>query len=712
MILNEHNHFTAKFNGTTSLFDFAQLTSAVSAPAVAITSTANGGNWSNAATWVGGSVPVAGDDVIIANGATVTIDADSPALGSLTIGQGSSGILQFDAISGKTVTVSGIVTIHSGGTFRSAPPTTASTVKDNLLVVGVSLINNGTLDFCIDSSGAGIKFIGTTSGNSMFNCESSAKTNLQETNGVILEMDNPGKTLLFYPGADFKVLSTTTKGFLTIVAGIFKLASGAIRFSNPVFSAAAYTIPETGGFELSNANATVTGQNGTVTNQGKIIVSAGTYHVGTATDPSSLTSSGGSFAQSGGTVNIAGRFKVSGGNCYISGGTMNIANAGQVVAGEAAFYIAKDANLNMSGSPLITFTRPNAVNDLFIESGRVKFITGGAFQMGTAATPALSTFTVNSEIPLHTVTVFNECTIRAINQSKGLIKNDVNGTITDGETLALISPESMTVVCNGTVPAVYSSLQAFTDAGGKAMHNCTLVAASFKFVGQTQSGTVCPYTITRTYQVTDIFGSAGTAQHLIFVEDQAIAPTPEAVVETAIEEPLKLKSAMAAFTSTATGGDWNVGSSWVGGVVPGSGDDVTIVSGATITLTSDAQCNDITIEGTLNYFNNGAYTLQVNGNWTNNGTYNGGTNGIVEFTGTSNATISGTTNFEELKITKGSLNTTLTVSGTTTVTSGGSLLLTSGLITIPLGGSFTVIPSSGLTIQKPAGFDVTGGTLD
>ncbi|MDO9615675.1 MAG: hypothetical protein Q7J86_14260, partial [Bacteroidota bacterium] len=179
-------------------------------------------------------------------------------------------------------------------------------------------------------------------------------------------MENPGKTLLFYPGADFKVCSTVTKGFLTIVAGIFKLASGAIPFRNPVFSAPAYTITETGGFELSNANATVTGQNATVTNQGKIIVSAGTYHIGTATDPSSLTSIGGSFAQSGGTVNIAGRFKVSGGNCNISGGTMNIANTGQVVAGEAAFHIAKDANLNMSGSPLITFTRPNALNDLLI----------------------------------------------------------------------------------------------------------------------------------------------------------------------------------------------------------------------------------------------------------------------------------------------------------------------------------------------------------
>ena len=49
------------------------------------------------------------------------------------------------------------------------------------------------------------------------------------------------------------------------------------------------------------------------------------------------------------------------------------------------------------------------------------------------------------------------------------------------------------------------------------------------------------------------------------------------------------KATAAAISSTTTGGNWNATGTWVGGVVPGSADDVTIVNGATVTLDVDVR---------------------------------------------------------------------------------------------------------------------------
>ena len=82
-------------------------------------------------------------------------------------------------------------------------------------------------------------------------------------------------------------------------------------------------------------------------------------------------------------------------------------------------------------------------------------------------------------------------------------------TVTDKTAPVLTAPQPVSINCNEKIPPLYPSLQAFTAAGGTASDNCTLAPATFKFTGQTQSSTVCPYTLTRTYQIADNYGNIG-----------------------------------------------------------------------------------------------------------------------------------------------------------------------------------------------------------
>ena len=165
-------------------------------------------------------------------------------------------------------------------------------------------------------------------------------------------------------------------------------------------------------------------------------------------------------------------------------------------------------------------------------------------------------------------------------------------------------------------------------------------------------------------------------------------------------------------TSVSTGGLWSDPASWVGGVVPGAGDDVIIANGTSVTVDANITCLSISIESGATLTVNNAVTLQVTTDWNNDGTFTAGTSGTVEFSGTSNSTITGTTTFEELIINKGNLSSTLNINGNTTVSSGGSLTLNSGLIQINSGGSFDLNFSNQLDIPNIAGFNINGGTLN
>lgn len=129
-----------------------------------IASTSRGGLWSSTATWVGGVVPNSGDNVTIADGATVTIDGTYSAY-SLTVGQGTSGVLNWNATS-YALTVVGNITINSGAKLLAY--TTAGTGQT--INVGGNFINNGYVNLAAGTTagaGALLNFNGSQQSSSL-----------------------------------------------------------------------------------------------------------------------------------------------------------------------------------------------------------------------------------------------------------------------------------------------------------------------------------------------------------------------------------------------------------------------------------------------------------------------------------------------------------------------------------------------------------------
>jgi hypothetical protein len=179
----------------------------------------------------------------------------------------------------------------------------------------------------------------------------------------------------------------------------------------------------------------------------------------------------------------------------------------------------------------------------------------------------------------------------------------------------------------------------------------------------------------------------------------------------------------ATFTSTQSG-SWGSAATWGGAGVPGCGDNVTISNGTKVTLDTTRCSSDLTINGTLDIFNN---FLEFQGTtFTNNGAVANTTGGQLDFKGiggsaSTTQTIAGTGTWGSAGPTAGVnvINgTTLTpASGTTldgivfiTVTNGSSLSLSSALIISNASGTTTVNINAGGAIGG-AGLLKTQGTI-
>ena len=275
-----------------------------------------------------------------------------------------------------------------------------------------------------------------------------------------------------------------------------------------------------------------------------------------------------------------------------------------------------------------------------------------------------------------------------------LLAFDFSILVSDNQVPVLNAPEDIQRTCGQSIPVAYTTWSEFANAGGTVSDNCQIYYSTFRLASETQSNSDCPYTITRIYEITDVNGNRGFAEHLITVEEAEVV----------------LKSGMAGTITAVADGDWNVASTWDCNCIPAFDDDVVIPSSFIVTVDAAAVANNITIESGVT-LNGGVSTLQVYGNWTNNGTFTAGT-GTVEFTGSTDASIGGSssTDFNAFVLDKGSdVATDLVVQSDITIS---DLTFTNGVLDIESGTTDIVnIVNPDNTIPSTSGLRVSGGTL-
>ena len=158
--------------------------------------------------------------------------------------------------------------------------------------------------------------------------------------------------------------------------------------------------------------------------------------------------------------------------------------------------------------------------------------------------------------------------------------------------------------------------------------------------------------------------------------------------------------------SSKSSGNWSSSGSWTPTGIPGSGDNITILSGCNVTINGTYSCKNVTINpgGTLT--SNSSKSLTIYGNLSNFGTFVSST-GTINFNGTSAQTISGNNvtfyNFTLNNSTGLTLAANINITNTLTMTSGNiaayNYLLTLGSSTSSLG-----------TLSYSSGSIITGST--
>lgn len=262
---------------------YVTLFSSLEISATTITS-ASSGNWFNTSTWTGGVIPMAGDDVIIASGHVVTVDAAAACL-TLTIGAAPlTASTSVTVNTGITLTVSGNITI--------APPT------------------NNNLDNTLDVGAGSVSCLSLVTSNSSGNtrrCVVTISTGTLTCNNDFLMASNTTRNKLIFSGSGLLQVAGTAS---TIANGQFTAATGTVEYNGAVnqnvLALSYYSLTCAGSGIKTLQAATVIAGNLQINGTAQLDVSTNNYSLSVAGNWTVASGNADPFAERAGTVTFNG----------------------------------------------------------------------------------------------------------------------------------------------------------------------------------------------------------------------------------------------------------------------------------------------------------------------------------------------------------------------------------------------------------------------
>ena len=639
-------------------------------PALALTCTSIGSglNWGTAGTWTSAGncnrVPLATDDVIIANTHTITMNGNPGVALSLTI----NGIAAWTQNNRSTNVGTGGITIN--GDITGASTGNVLSTTGTLTLNNVTLTSN-TVTLTTQTT-AGININGT--GSVALLAINSATTN----NGTLtVRTTLSGSNTLTNAGT-----ATLNIGGTSTVTGLAANAVG--NLVNYTGAAQTVKLPTAGYYDLTLSGSGAKTMPGSALAVGRNLTTSGTA---TATTAGNLTVGGNLVVGSGTTFTSANFTTAVTGTTSVSGTLAHSGAALKTYSGLVTINSgAPVGSLTNAGNAAITYGGGLANNGSFASGTGVQtFTNGGITHNGTTFTAGSGafTFTTNAQalncasgmsIPTITVTtiaVSNNCNLTVttalggtgsfINAATGQLHVNFTGAIGIA-TLTASAVGNLVDYGFAGAQTIYATPYynlTFSTSGAKTMP-ATALAVNGDF---TTSGTV----------------TATTASNLTVGGNLSVGSGTTLTV--------------GAFTINVTGTTAVAGTlthSSATGTKTYSG-NVTVASGGIFRETAAAALvfgGDVTINngGTLTEF--GAATVSIAGNLQNDGTLTAST-GLHTFTGVGKA-LSGATLISIPSVT---VSGTYTNNGTLTVgtaLAGGGILTNAASRTLNIGGTSAI----------------------